>query len=169
MENETSANARRRSSSILHHSSHETQFAGKKVLSPLRPSDIPEAENDVFPNPKYDDNENHTASSSSDWEMDDMDDTFSGDGLEDDEETGLTQQERMKRKRRKRRNTRIDERIVEESAITVEEKRIASQNFLRASLINGILIGLWYTFSISISVVCFACLLDYKHQMILVR
>lgn len=160
MENETSASARRRSSSLMFHGGHESQAAGKKIHSPLRPSDIPEAESGALPT--YDENENHTASSSSDWELDDIDDSFSGDGLEDDEETGLTHPERMKRKKRKRRNTRIDERIIEESVITSEEKRLASQNFLRESLINAILIAMWYIFSISISVV--SLLVYSKHQ-----
>ncbi|GAB7347618.1 hypothetical protein MBLNU459_g4491t1 [Dothideomycetes sp. NU459] len=152
MDNETSASARRRSSSIMQHGGHESPSAGKKVHSPLRPSGIPEAEDDALLSSKHEESENHTASSSSDWEMDDMDDSLTGNELEDDEETGLTQQERTKRKKRKRRNTRIDERIAEESIITNEEKRLASQTFLRASLINAILIALWYTFSISISV-----------------
>lgn len=81
-----------------------------------------------------------------------MDDMHSDEGLEDDEETGLTQQERSKRRRRKRRNTLMEERIVQDT-ISKDEQRLADANFYRDAIINTLLIGLWYTFSISISVV----------------
>ncbi|KAI8938861.1 hypothetical protein NX059_004722 [Plenodomus lindquistii] len=88
-------------------------------------------------------------SDSTDFEIDDM----SADGLEDDEETGLTKRDRRRRRRRKRRNTLLDQRIVPgEDTYTKEEKKLADQNLLRSMMINGVLIGLWYLFSISISV-----------------
>lgn len=78
---------------------------------------------------------------SSDYELDDM---RLGEGLEDDEETGLTGNDRRKRRRRKRRNTRLDERIVgTEVEPTRREKELAKQSFLRAAGINVILIGSW--------------------------
>ncbi|KAF1963504.1 TPT-domain-containing protein [Byssothecium circinans] len=85
---------------------------------------------------------------SDDFELDDM----SADGLEDDEETGLTGRDRRRRRRRKRRNTLLDQRIVPEVKLTKEEEKTANQTLVRSLMINAILIGLWYTFSISISV-----------------
>ncbi|KAF2877794.1 triose-phosphate transporter family-domain-containing protein [Massariosphaeria phaeospora] len=87
-------------------------------------------------------------SESTDLELDDM----SGDGLEDDEETGLTGRDRRRRRRRKRRNTHLDQRIVEDDKITKEEQKMATESMMRSMLINALLIALWYLFSISISV-----------------
>jgi len=75
------------------------------------------------------------------------------DGLQDDEETGLTGKDKSKRKRRKRRNTLLDQRVAGDVKITAEEKKEADQNVFKKSLINGLLIGLWYLFSLSISIV----------------
>ncbi|KAM3413681.1 hypothetical protein BST61_g10374 [Cercospora zeina] len=71
-----------------------------------------------------------------------------GDYDSDDEETGLTQTERKKRRRRRRRRISRSH----HSHLTPEEKGIAKAALIRRLLINGILILLWYTFSISISV-----------------
>lgn len=79
-------------------------------------------------------------SDSTDLQLDDM----SGDGLEDDEETGLTKGDRRRRRRRKRRNTLLDQRIVPEDTYTKEEKKMADQTLLRSMMINGVLICLWY-------------------------
>ncbi|KAF2495152.1 TPT-domain-containing protein [Lophium mytilinum] len=85
---------------------------------------------------------------STDLELDDM---RSDDELEDDEETGLTARDRRRRRRRKRQHTRFDERIVPDHSISKEEEKMASQSMVRSMLINAVLIGLWYFFSISIS------------------
>ncbi|KAF1930312.1 TPT-domain-containing protein [Didymella exigua CBS 183.55] len=89
-------------------------------------------------------------SDSTDFELDDM----SGDGLDDDEETGLTRKVRRKNAKRKRRNTLLDNRIVPDSGLsfTKEEKALADQSLYRDLLVNAMLICLWYLFSISISV-----------------
>jgi solute carrier family 35 protein C2 len=80
-------------------------------------------------------------SDSDDLELDNM----SNDGLEDDEETGLTKRDRRRRRRRKRRNTLLDQRIVpNDDTYTKEEKKLADQNLLKSMLVNGVLIGLWY-------------------------
>lgn len=92
-------------------------------------------------------------STSEDVELDELSD----DGLQDDEETGLTGQDKSKRKRKKRRNTLLDQRIAADVKITDEEKKEADQNVLKKGLINGLLIGLWYLFSLSISLVCIFC------------
>jgi len=73
--------------------------------------------------------------------------------LQDDEETGLTGKDKGNRKRRRRKNTLIDQRIAADLTITAEEKKEADQNVVKKGLINILLIGLWYIFSLSISIV----------------
>jgi solute carrier family 35 protein C2 len=80
------------------------------------------------------------------------DDSLSDEDLHDDEETALTTKDKLRKGRKKRRNTLLDQRIVRES-ITAEEKRQADQNVMKKSLVNITLIGLWYLFSLSISIV----------------
>lgn len=90
---------------------------------------------------------------------DDDDDDANSTG---DEETGLTHAERRKKQRRKRRNTRMDERVLasgrgrEHSDLdgthTTAATRLVKATLLRNLLINALLIGLWYSVSISISV-----------------
>jgi solute carrier family 35 protein C2 len=89
-------------------------------------------------------------SASEDVELNDLSD----DALQDDEETGLTGKDKGRRKRKRRRNILLDQRIVGDVKITAEEKKEADQNVVKKSLINGLLIGLWYLFSLSISIVC---------------
>jgi len=88
--------------------------------------------------------------SSDDFEMDDY---VSDEGLEDDEETGLTSQDRQKRRKRKRRNTMLDQRVAPVTDTREEEKRLANSSFWSSVITNSILIGLWYLFSILITVV----------------
>lgn len=92
--------------------------------------------------------------SSDDFEMDDVDNSH---GLDDDEETGLTSHLRRQRTRRKRRNTQLDDRVApEDVTMKKAEDRLTNQKVWMAVLMNALLIALWYTFSISISVVCTA-------------
>lgn len=84
--------------------------------------------------------------------LDRGDDSVSDEDLHDDEETGLTTKDKRRKKQKKRRNTLLDQRIARET-ITAEEKREADQNVVKKSLINITLIGLWYLFSLSISIV----------------
>jgi solute carrier family 35 protein C2 len=88
--------------------------------------------------------------SSDDFELDDI---ASDDGLEDDEETGLTSEDRQKRRRKKRRGTLLNERVVPGADTREEELRLANKSFWSAIVMNSILIGLWYLFSIAITVV----------------
>lgn len=70
----------------------------------------------------------------------------------DDEETGLTARAKSKRRSRQRRSTMMDERIAPlDVRITEEEKRAADHNVIRQGLVNVGLIGLWYFFSLTIS------------------
>lgn len=82
-------------------------------------------------------------------------------GLEDDEETGLTGKERRRQWRRlvrQRRQQRQNEAQwpseVEDVRVTTKERRAADWTVVRRLGINAVLIGLWYLFSLSISVVC---------------
>ena len=99
---------------------------------------------------KSEDSEHSRHSSSSSFEMSAM---HSDDDVEDDEETGLTHTERKERRRRKHNKTHLDERFAgSDAAWKAEESKIARATMLKNIIINTILVGLWYTFSISISV-----------------
>lgn len=159
MENDQSStrNARRRSASVAQLLGGESQSGITSIGGPATSltKDIEDIEN----------RQTHTASgtrdSSSDWEMNEM---FSDDNLDDDEETGLTNGDKKQRRKRKRRNTLLDGRIANVDAKALEEK-IAVQSFWRQASVNGLLIGLWYTFSISISVVSLEWTSDTSHSL----
>lgn len=70
-------------------------------------------------------------------------DRFSDDELTDDEETGLTQQDKIKRTRRKSRKASLDQRVAEDGNMAKSIKKLADINVLKRSAINAILIGLW--------------------------
>lgn len=72
--------------------------------------------------------------------------------LDDDEEIGLTQNQRKRRHRRERNHMRLDERTAANGDVSSNEARLTTANILRTYCVNALLIGLWYTFSISISV-----------------
>ena len=99
-----------------------------------------------------------------------LDHLASEDGLTDDEETGLTKNDKRKRKRRRRKDSLLEERIAVHGKATKEERIVADMSVLKKSLVNAILIGLWsvpfkcstriapdvvprYLFSLSISIV----------------
>ncbi|KAL1852133.1 hypothetical protein Daus18300_012280 [Diaporthe australafricana] len=75
---------------------------------------------------------------------------FSDEDLHDDEETGLTTKERRRKQRKKRRNTLLDQRIARDN-VTLDEQKEADQTVIRKLAVNGTLIGLWYLFSLGIS------------------
>lgn len=77
---------------------------------------------------------------------------FSDEDLHDDEETGLTTKERRRKQKKRRRNTLLDQRIARDN-VTAEEKKEADQTVIRKLAVNGTLIGLWYLFSLGISLV----------------
>jgi solute carrier family 35 protein C2 len=79
-------------------------------------------------------------SDSDDLELDDM---RSSDGLEDDEETGLTGNDRRRRRRRKRRATLLDQRVVPDVHLSKAEEKLANDSLIRTMLINALLIALW--------------------------
>ncbi|KAH9438424.1 hypothetical protein MCOR02_002051 [Pyricularia oryzae] len=85
-------------------------------------------------------------------ETDDDDSGLSDEDLHDDEEAGLTRKHRDRKRDKRRRNTQFDQRIVRGGTISEEEKREADKNVMRNLVINGVLIGLWYLFSLGISI-----------------
>jgi solute carrier family 35 protein C2 len=140
-----SSGHRRRRSSLMNNI--ESSSRGK----PRRASASPTKKDPIAEEPKVTDGllDEDNKSTSEDLEMD----NFTDDGLQDDEETGLTGGSRGRRKEKKRRNTLLDHRIAGDSTITDEEKKQADQDVFRAGIVNAILIALWYIFSLSISIV----------------
>lgn len=159
MEPETAGHRRRRSSLInpLQPPATETessrpgarapQHGRRPVRSPRKSSRTRATEGSKADHPGSDDE------SSADVELASL--SEEDEGLQDDEETGLTAGERKKRTRRKRRNTLMDQRVVPtgDVNITAAERKEADQSVIKRSLINGGLILLWYIFSLSISLV----------------
>jgi len=137
---------RRRRSSLMNSLNTELPASAKrsKTKSPTKGGNSSSIQEEAKPG------EDDDTSNSDNVELEDLSEE---DGLQDDEETGLTGKDKRRIKRRKRRNTLLDHRIAGEAQITAEEKRQADQNVLKRSLVNGLLIGLWYIFSLSISIV----------------
>lgn len=80
------------------------------------------------------------------------DEDDSDDGIHDDEETGLTAKQRNeRRRRRKRQRRRLDAKIAGVKGKT--SNVVADKNVMTALAINSCLIGAWYLFSLSISIV----------------
>lgn len=74
----------------------------------------------------------------------------SDEDLHDDEETGLTGKDRRRKGRKRQRNAQLDQRIARDN-LNEDEKKAADRTVLRRLLINATLIGLWYFFSLCIS------------------
>ncbi|ETI28617.1 hypothetical protein G647_01068 [Cladophialophora carrionii CBS 160.54] len=69
-----------------------------------------------------------------------------------DAETGLSPHDRRRYIKRKRRRDGLDARIAGAAGISKDEAREADKNVLRNLIINAVLIGLWYFFSLAISI-----------------
>ncbi|CAJ0546175.1 Ff.00g096480.m01.CDS01 [Fusarium sp. VM40] len=81
------------------------------------------------------------------------DDSFSDGDLQDDEETGLTRKDKQRRQKKRSRNTQLDQRIVrDKNDISAEERKEADKAVFKSLVFNGVLILLWYLFSLSISI-----------------
>ena len=87
----------------------------------------------------------------SSWEGDEDPPNYEDSG--DDEEAGLDPEGRRQKRERKARATSLDGRVSGEILTAKEERKLADMEVLKRLAINSILIALWYTFSISISVV----------------
>ncbi|KAI9892089.1 MAG: Triose-phosphate Transporter [Vezdaea aestivalis] len=139
---------RRRRSSIMNTTSQHQRHASRST--PLLGGKSPiEEEYSRSPGLEEGGSENDAVSTSDDVEMDELSDDSE---ILDDEETGLTEIERKQRQRRKRRKMRLDGRVAKEVKTTSQERREADQNVIRNSIVNVVLIGLWYLFSLSISI-----------------
>ncbi|PNY23732.1 transporter [Tolypocladium capitatum] len=77
--------------------------------------------------------------------------SFSDEDLHDDEETGLTNEDRSRRQKKRRRNTLLHNRIAREKNISDDERKEADKSVVRRLVINGVFILLWYLFSLCIS------------------
>ena len=89
-------------------------------------------------------------STSDDVELDHL----SSDGiLSEDEETGLTKNDKRHRKKRRTRDTDLDARIGGSSQTSQLRQKIADQNVLKVLALNSLLVVSWYLFSLSISIV----------------
>jgi hypothetical protein len=82
------------------------------------------------------------------------------DDMTDDEELGLNAQDKRYRTRRRRNNTQFNQRVVPIDRASEQDKSKADKNFLKALLINALLIASWYLFSLSISIVGLPCALS---------
>lgn len=80
-------------------------------------------------------------------------DGLSDEDLHDDEEAGLTGKDRRRKRRKRNRNQLLDQRIARDNSISQAEKKEADRSVAKNLLINGCLIGLWYFFSLLISLV----------------
>ena len=149
---------RRRSASIVHAAGGKHMASSKaKTHHGYRQSSISLGPNAGDPSTAVIHEDSDPGPSSSDLEMNDMrSDDEDDDELADDEETGLTQAERRKRRRRRRRSTLLGERVVGNGGnmggTKKTEEQLAQASLMRLYGVNAILIGMWYTFSISISV-----------------
>ncbi|KAL2440833.1 putative transporter C22E12.01 [Exophiala dermatitidis] len=96
--------------------------------------------------------EDEAGSSMSESEEHELGALDSESGIDDDEETGLHKDERKKYVKRKRRCHGLDSRIAGTAGISKEEAKEADKRVLHNLLINAALVGLWYFFSLSISI-----------------
>jgi solute carrier family 35 protein C2 len=141
----SSSGHRRRRSSLMNSLDASAHAKSKSKRSNKLPGDGNRIQEEIKRSGADDD-----LSTSDDVELSAMSDD---EGLQDDEETGLTGKDKQKRKRRRRRNTLLDHRIAGEGQITHDEKQEATKSVVKNSLINVCLIGMWYLFSLSISMV----------------
>ena len=82
-----------------------------------------------------------------------MDHLTSDDGHSDDEETGLTKKERKKQKKWHRRPTDAHAQTDHGLHSSSEDGKVADRTLIRAMFVNSLLVGSWYVFSLSISMV----------------
>ena len=149
---------RRRRSSLLSNLDTNISFAKSKTKttwSPIQPGKDSIQEEWKLGDGAHSVGDRHSEderSVSVDMELEDLEEE---ERLQDDEEAGLTGKDRSRRRDKRRRNTLLDQRVAPEVPITADEKKEADRNVVKKSLINGLLIGLWYLFSLSISIVGF--------------
>jgi len=164
MEPEQSGHRRRRSSLMnpLNSDADSKRKSQRRRGSPRTGAAATGADDSLTEDPKLERSEDDSLS---EGEVDDLSD----DGLQDDEETGLTGKDKGRRKSKRRRNTLLDQRIAGEPKVVIsdEEKKEADQNVVKKSLINGLLIAMWYVFSLSISIV--SSPISTNHEFVLTK
>ncbi|EEA26174.1 hypothetical protein TMatcc_005578 [Talaromyces marneffei ATCC 18224] len=140
----------RRRSSVL-------TVAGSSQLHPVSTDNYSDREGRLSPKedgPKGEEQQSliHDHTDSSDLSsIAESDEDDSDDGIHDDEETGLTAKQRNeRRRRRKRQRRRLDAKIAGVRGKT--SNVVADKNVAAALAVNAGLIGLWYLFSLSISI-----------------
>ncbi|PQE27456.1 Triose-phosphate transporter protein [Rutstroemia sp. NJR-2017a BVV2] len=147
MDPQPSGHRRRRSSMMNNMNNLDTTITARTPRSKRSPRTSNIGEDSKLVDRGSDDD---SKSTSDDMELNNL--SEEGD-LQDDEETGLTAKSKAIRTKKKRRHTNLDHRIAGDALVTAEEKKAADKNVVKKSLINGVLIGLWYMFSLSISLV----------------
>ena len=173
----------RRSNSFSHHSqrssrSHESVLSGghserpsqdttqsprRREMSPNRNepawrkrSPTINSSNEMVMDTKHSWESHRLSNRSSPSTSNELDRTKAGllDGMgDDDEEAGLKYEHRNRRGRRKRGNTFPLGKIPLGHLTPTQEKKIADLAVIKSSLVNVLLIALWYIFSLSISLV----------------
>ncbi|KIW72835.1 hypothetical protein, variant [Phialophora macrospora] len=114
-----------------------------------RPSSVaPPATTEVI-NPRRKYRRRGSMSESEEHELGLLDSDVDGD---EDAETGLSRHDRRKYIERKRRRDGLDARIAGAAGLSSDEAKEADKNVLRNLIINAVLIGLWYFFSLAISI-----------------
>lgn len=80
-------------------------------------------------------------------------DSFSDEDLHDDEEMGLTHNDRRRKQKKRRMNTLLDQRIARQKPLSPEEQAEADRDMVKKIATNCGFVLLWYLFSLSISLV----------------
>ena len=128
-----------------------SDFPSQRSYSPvLPPSSKKHSE------PRTSESYHDLTSSMSGSEEHELGEVISLSGSDNDEEPGLTSEERRKYLRRKRRKHQLDFRIADEptyGSLSNDAAKLADRQVLRSLVINTLLIVSWYTFSLSISIV----------------
>lgn len=157
----------RRRSSVLAATSASSQSA---IPIPPLPEETKDIHNSNLIEVEDHSQEDHKAAEDTDLLSDlssiaesvEMDYISSDDDIHDDEETGLTAKQRRQRRRRRKQRRQLDARIAGVKASRQDGHGHhhdhhglgrADRNVAQRLLVNAILIGLWYFFSLAISLV----------------
>jgi len=143
MDSVTPSGHRRRRSSLINPANASNSRHRSRSLSTRRPANADDEDKIV--------EESSDDESLRPGEVDE--DELTDEDLHDDEEAGLTGKDRRRKRRKRRRNQLLDQRIARDDGISPEEKQEADRTVVRSLVINGVLIGLWYFFSLLISLV----------------
>lgn len=146
---------RRRRAQLMHgleNGNAREQTSSRKHLHRHRNAEAPDEENEQL---VYSSDEGNVSDLSSRTTSDDFElDHFTAEApFGDDEEMGMTRNERMHRKRRRRKAVRMDERFAGNVKASKQNITSTYSGVYKAWLINALLVASWYAFSLSISIV----------------